>query len=179
MGPPSPLRGRALLDTPALNKDTAFTPEEGRACRLEGLLPPAVETLDRRLKRVPQQLDAKPNNLERYIYLMGLADRNETLFYRTLMSDPASLVPIVYGPTVANACRAFGHVYRRACGVSITRDGTHRHTKSPTQPRSPLRLGCHPLPAGLVRVHLARHRQPGPPLPQAQPLWWPIVSFLP
>jgi malate dehydrogenase (oxaloacetate-decarboxylating)(NADP+) len=115
-------RGLALLDSPALTKDTAFTPEERRAHGLEGLLPPAVETLDRQLERVLQHLEVKPTDLERYIYLIALADRNETLFYRTLMSDPARFVPIVYDPTVADACLAFGHIYRRARGMYITRE---------------------------------------------------------
>jgi len=115
-------RGLALLDTPTLNKGTAFTPEERREYGLEGLLPHAVDTLDRQLERVMQHLDAKPNDLERYIYLIGLSDRNETLFYRTLMSDPARFVPIVYDPTVADACLAFGHIYRRARGMYITHE---------------------------------------------------------
>ena len=112
---------QALLDSPTLNKGTAFTTEERRAYGLEGLLPQAVETLDRQLERVLQHLDAKPNDLERYIYLIGLADRNETLFYRTLMSDPARFVPIVYDPIVADACLAFGHIYRRAACTSRAR----------------------------------------------------------
>ncbi|MBV8590536.1 MAG: NAD-dependent malic enzyme [Acetobacteraceae bacterium] len=116
------LHGQALLDNPVLNKGTAFTPEERRKYGLEGLLPHTVETLNRQLERVMEHLDAKPNDLERYIYLMGLADRNETLFYRTLMSDPARFVPIVYDPTVADACLTFGHIYRRARGMYLTRD---------------------------------------------------------
>jgi malate dehydrogenase (oxaloacetate-decarboxylating)(NADP+) len=116
-----PLRGVELLDDPRLNKGTAFTPEERRRYGLEGLLPQAVESLDRQLERVMQHLDAKPNDLERYVYLIGLADRDETLFYKTLMSDPARFVPIVYDPTVADACLAFGHIYRRARGMYITR----------------------------------------------------------
>src|SRR5882724_11723065 len=116
------LRGQALLDTPTLNKGTAFTAEERRHFGLEGLLPHAVESLDRQVERVMQHLDAKPTDLERYIYLIGLSDRNETLFYRTLMSDPARFVPIVYDPTVADACLAFGHIYRRARGMYITRE---------------------------------------------------------
>jgi malate dehydrogenase (oxaloacetate-decarboxylating)(NADP+) len=120
------LRGPELLDNPALNKGTAFTPEERREYGLEGLLPHVVETLDRQLERVMEHLDAKPNDLERYIYLyiylIGLSDRNETLFFRTLMSDPARFVPIVYNPMVAEACLTFGHIYRRARGLYITRE---------------------------------------------------------
>jgi malate dehydrogenase (oxaloacetate-decarboxylating)(NADP+) len=116
------LRGPELLDNPTLNKGTAFIPEERREYGLEGLLPRAVETLDRQLERVMEHLDAKPNDLERYIYLIGLSDRNETLFFRTLMSDPARFVPIVYDPTVAEACLTFGHIYRRARGLYVTRE---------------------------------------------------------
>jgi malate dehydrogenase (oxaloacetate-decarboxylating)(NADP+) len=122
------LRGQALLDSPTLNKGTAFTPEERYAYGLEGLLPQAVETLDRQLERVLQHLDAKPTDLERYIYLIGLADRNETLFYRTAMSDPARFIPILYDPTVADACLSFGHIYRRARGMYITREMKGRIT---------------------------------------------------
>jgi malate dehydrogenase (oxaloacetate-decarboxylating)(NADP+) len=116
------MQGQALLNDPVRNKGTAFTLEERGKYGLDGLLPHAVESLDRQLERVMQHLDAKPNDLERYVYLIGLADRNETLFYRTLMSDPARFVPIVYDPTVADACLAFGHVYRRARGMYITRE---------------------------------------------------------
>ena len=116
------LRGVALLDDPARNKGTAFTTEERRKFGLEGLLPRSEESLDRQLERVMQHLDAKPTDLERYIYLIGLLDRNETLFYRTVMSDPARFMPIVYDPTVADACLAFGHIYRRARGMYIARD---------------------------------------------------------
>lgn len=114
------LRGQALLSDPIRNKGTAFTADERRKYGLEGLLPQAVESIDRQRERVMQHLDAKPTDLERYIYLIGLSDRNETLFYHTLMSDPARFVPIVYDPTVADACLAFGHIYRRARGMYLT-----------------------------------------------------------
>jgi malate dehydrogenase (oxaloacetate-decarboxylating)(NADP+) len=116
------LRGQALLDDPALNNGTAFSLEERRRLGLEGLLPSSVEGLDRQVERVLQHLDAKPTDLERYIYLVGLADRNETLFFRTLMADPARFMPIVYDPTVADACLNFGHIYRRARGMYISRE---------------------------------------------------------
>ena len=120
--PSDTLRGVALLDDPIRNKGTAFTSEERRRYGLEGLLPHAVENLDRQVERVMGHLDAKPNDLERYIYLIGLSDRNETLFYRAVMSDPARFIPILYDPTVADACLAFGHIYRRARGMYITRE---------------------------------------------------------
>jgi malate dehydrogenase (oxaloacetate-decarboxylating)(NADP+) len=115
-------RGVPLLNDSIHNRDTAFTAEERRKYGLEGLLPAAVESLDRQVERVLQNLDAKPNDLERYIYLIALEDRNETLFYRTVMSDPARFIPILYDPTVADACLAFGHIYRRPRGMYITRD---------------------------------------------------------
>jgi len=113
--------GTILFDDPIRNKGTAFTKEERRKYGLEGLLPQAVETLDRQLERVMGHLEAKATDLERYIYLGALADRNETLFYRTLMSDPARFLPIAYDPTVADACLAFGHIYRRSRGMYIDR----------------------------------------------------------
>jgi len=119
---PTDLSGAQLLDSPVYNKGTAFTVEERRRFGLEGLLPPAVETLDRQVERVMGHLEAKTSDLERYIYLIGLADRNETLFFRTVMSDPRRFVPILYDPTVADACLAFGHIFRRARGMYITRD---------------------------------------------------------
>src|SRR5712675_256543 len=116
------LDGTALLNDPAHNRGTAFTQEERSTHRLEGLLPSAVDDLSTKIKRVLGHLSAKPTSLEQYIYLQDLCDRNETLFYATLMSDPARFVPIVYDPTVADACLAFGHIYRRSRGMYITRD---------------------------------------------------------
>ena len=120
--PVDTLRGIALLDDPVRNKGTAFTAEERVRFGLEGLLPQSVESLDRQVERVMSHLDGKPTDLERYIYLIGLSDRNETLFYRAVMSDPARFIPILYDPTVADACLAFGHLYRRARGMYITRE---------------------------------------------------------
>lgn len=114
-------RGLALLENPRFNKGTAFTMEERREYGLEGLLPHAAENLDRQVERVLQQLDAKSSDIERYVYLIALVDRNETVFYRTVMSDPARFVPILYDPTVAEACLTFGHIYRRPRGMYITR----------------------------------------------------------
>ena len=114
--------GYQRLGDPVLNKGTAFSAEERQRYGLEGLLPVSVETLDQQLQRVLGHLDAKDNDLERYIYLIGLADRNETLFYKTLMSDPVRFVPIVYDPTVADACLNFDHIFRRSRGMYLTRD---------------------------------------------------------
>ncbi|MDF2604149.1 NAD-dependent malic enzyme [Sphingomonas sp.] len=119
-------KGYEILDNPVLNKGTAFTEQERQEYGLEGLLPPSVETLDTQVERALGHLDAKPDDLERYVYLIGLADRNETLFYKVLMSDPVRFVPIVYDPTVADACLSFGHIFRRARGIYLTRDMKNR-----------------------------------------------------
>src|ERR1700740_495997 len=118
-------RGIELLQDPALNKSTAFTEAEKQALELVGLVPDAIETEDLQLSRVMMQLGHKNTDLERYIYLINLLDHNETLFYRTVMSDPARFLPIVYDPTIAEACLKFGHIYRQARGMylSITRRG--------------------------------------------------------
>jgi malate dehydrogenase (oxaloacetate-decarboxylating)(NADP+) len=113
--------GMPLLHEPKLNKGTAYSVEERRQMGLEGLLPHAVENLDRQVERVMAHLDEKADDLERYTYLIGLEDRNETVFYKTVMSDPKRFIPVLYDPTVADACETFGNNYRRARGMYITR----------------------------------------------------------
>lgn len=113
--------GIAVLKDATRNKGTAFSAEERRQLGLEGLLPGAEETLARQLERVLGHLAAKPDDLERYIYLQSLADRNETLFYKTLMSDPARFVPLVYDPTIAAACQTYGHIYREPRGMYLNK----------------------------------------------------------
>ena len=117
--------GIELLQDPSLNKSTAFTETEKQELGLVGLVPDVTETEDLQLQRVLLQLAQKNTDLERYIYLVNLLDHNETLFYRTVMSDPARFLPIVYDPTIAEACLKFGHIYRRPRGMylSITRKG--------------------------------------------------------
>src|SRR6202051_2440944 len=93
-------RGIELLHDPSLNKSTAFSEKEKQALGLVGLVPDVTETQELQLQRVLLQLSKKDTDLERYIYLNNLLDHNETLFYRTVMSDPARLLPIVYAPTI-------------------------------------------------------------------------------
>jgi malate dehydrogenase (oxaloacetate-decarboxylating)(NADP+) len=113
--------GVRLLDDYRHNKETAFTDQEREAFGLVGLLPPAVESIERQVERVMLHLDAKPSDLERYIYLNDLAERDQALFYRAVMSDPKRFIPILYDPTVADACLRFGHIYRRHQGLYVTR----------------------------------------------------------
>ncbi len=117
--------GIELLHDPSLNKSTAFTEAEKQALGLVGLLPDVTESEELQLQRVMMQLGKKDTDLERYIYLINLLDHNETLFYATVMSDPARFLPIVYDPTIGEACLKFGHIYRQPRGMylSITRRG--------------------------------------------------------
>jgi malate dehydrogenase (oxaloacetate-decarboxylating)(NADP+) len=108
------------LRDPQLNKSTAFTEAEREALGLTGLLPAAVDRAETQLNRALQQLGQKPTDLERYIYLIQLLDADETLFYKVLMSDPARFLPIVYDPTVGEACLKFGHLFRRPRGLYVT-----------------------------------------------------------
>lgn len=118
-------RGVDLLNDPALNKSTGFTEEEREKLGLVGLVPDVTESEDLQVRRVMQQLGHKNTDLERFIYLSNLIDNDETLFYRVLMSDPVRFLPIVYDPTIAEACLKFGHIFRRPRGMylSITRKG--------------------------------------------------------
>ncbi|MEA2609074.1 MAG: hypothetical protein QOJ75_1317 [Chloroflexota bacterium] len=113
-------RGIDLLRDPQLNKSTAFSEAERETLGLTGLLPAAVDTEEIQVRRALQQLGQKPTDLERYIYLIQLLDTDETLFYKVLMSDPARFLPIVYDPTVGEACLKFGHIFRRPRGLYVS-----------------------------------------------------------
>ncbi len=112
--------GVAVLRDPAFNKGTAFTEAERDALGIRGLLPPRVSTIERQLVRVLGNLRRKATNLEKYIFLTGLQDRNMTLFYRLLMENIEELMPIVYTPTVGEACLEYSNILRRPHGVFIT-----------------------------------------------------------
>jgi malate dehydrogenase (oxaloacetate-decarboxylating)(NADP+) len=114
------VRGAELLFNPRLSKSTAFTEKEREALGLVGLLPDVVEEEDLQIRRVMQQLGHKVTDLDRYIYLVNLLDHDETLFYKVLMSDPARFLPIVYDPTIAEACLKFGHIYRGPRGMYLS-----------------------------------------------------------
>jgi malate dehydrogenase (oxaloacetate-decarboxylating)(NADP+) len=117
--------GLDVLLEPSLNKSTAFTEDEKQLLGIVGLVPDVTESEDLQLSRVMLQLGHKTTDLDRYIYLANLLDHDETLFYRTIMSDPARFLPIVYDPTIGEVCLKFGHLYRQARGMylSITRRG--------------------------------------------------------
>jgi malate dehydrogenase (oxaloacetate-decarboxylating)(NADP+) len=112
--------GYQVLRDPRLNKSTAFTPQERIDYGLRGLLPNIVEDIDTQIRRVEEQVDQIDKAINQYIYLTQLLDNNQTLFYRTIISDPAKYLPIVYTPTVGEACQKFGHILRRPRGLYIS-----------------------------------------------------------
>jgi malate dehydrogenase (oxaloacetate-decarboxylating)(NADP+) len=113
-------KGAELLHDPLLNKGTAFTAKERAALGLLGLLPPHVNTMDEQVARVLENYRKKATDLERYIHLVSLQDRNETLFFRVVMENLEEMMPIIYTPTVGQACQSFGHVFRRPRGLYIS-----------------------------------------------------------
>ncbi len=119
-------RGRRLLDEPLLNKGTAFTSDEREALGVRGLLPTHVSTLDEQVERALDQLTYKDADLQKHIYLAGLQDRNETLFYRLIMDNLATTVPLIYTPTVAEACRHWSQIFRRGRGIYVTAEDRGR-----------------------------------------------------
>ena len=112
--------GMELLHNPILNKGTAFTTEERKLFRIDGYLPPAVSTLDMQVERRYEGFAAKNSDLEKYIYLRSLQDRNETLFYALLLRHLGEMIPIVYTPTVGLACQMFSHIFRFTRGVFLS-----------------------------------------------------------
>lgn len=112
--------GLQILQDSFLNKGTAFTEEERAKYGLEGFLPVGIDNEEAQILRVKEHLSLLDSDLQKYTYLAALQDRNETLFYRLLMTDPALYLPIVYDPTVGEACLKFAHIYRRPRGLYLS-----------------------------------------------------------
>ena len=110
----------------ALNKGTAFTVAERDALGLHGLLPPRVCTMEEQIVRVMENLRRKESPLEKYIFLTALQGRNQTLFYRVLIDYLEELMPIIYTPTVGEACQSYGHIYRQPSGLYVSRNDRGR-----------------------------------------------------
>jgi malate dehydrogenase (oxaloacetate-decarboxylating) len=113
------LSGQRLLDTPLLNKGSAFTEAERFAFDLLGLLPPHLATLDEQMVRTYTSYLQQPNDLEKHTNLSALHDRNETLFYALVQAHIAEMLPIIYTPTVGLACQQYSHIYRRPRGLYL------------------------------------------------------------
>jgi len=114
------LRGMALLRDPLLNKGTGFTEKERDALGLRGLLPASFLTIEVQAKRVLTNLRRLPNDLEKYVALNALHDRNETLFFRVVCDNIDEIQPLIYTPTVGLACQRFGHIFQRPRGLFIS-----------------------------------------------------------
>ncbi len=113
------LTGAALLHDPHNNRGSAFTVQQRRALGIEGLLPPQPDSLQTQMARIHAQLDLLDNDLQKYLFLTDLQSRNEVLFYAVLMSDPAAFMPLVYTPTVGEACQKYYHIMRGARGMYL------------------------------------------------------------
>jgi len=112
--------GVDLLHNPSLNKGTAFSEAERDALGLRGLLPPHVHTQKEQVERVMGNFNRKDTDLGRYIQMISLQDRNETLFYRVILDNLETMIPIIYTPVVGQACQEYGHIFRRARGIFIS-----------------------------------------------------------
>src|SRR4029434_2719933 len=112
--------GVALLRDPLLNKGTAFTEQERDALGLRGLLPAHVLSLEQQAERVLSNLRHLPNDLEKYVALNALHDRNEALFFRVVCDNVDEIQPLIYTPTVGLACQRFGHIFQRPRGMFIS-----------------------------------------------------------
>ncbi|MCA6982630.1 NAD-dependent malic enzyme [Pectobacterium brasiliense] len=115
-----PYAGPILLEFPLLNKGSAFTEEERANFNLHGLLPEAVETIEEQAERAWRQYQEFKHDIEKHVYLRNIQDTNETLFYRLLDGHLSEMMPIIYTPTVGEACEHFSDIYRRARGLFIS-----------------------------------------------------------
>jgi malate dehydrogenase (oxaloacetate-decarboxylating)(NADP+) len=144
--------GYYLMNNGLLNKGTAFSEAERDSLGMRGLLPPRVFTLEQQVKRALRNLRAKDNDLNKYIFLQALQNRNETLYYRIVLNHLEEMMPIVYTPTVGQACLEYGAIFRRPRGMWITIEDRGRVADRRHGPSSAERM----LPVGR-----RGHRYPG------------------
>lgn len=122
----TPYSGAVLLENPLLNKGLAFIKEERDNFNLHGLLPHNVETIEEQTERAWVQFCHFKSDISRHVYLRNIQDTNETLFYNLLRSHLKETLPIIYTPTVGEACEHFSTIYRRARGLFISWPNRHR-----------------------------------------------------
>ena len=114
------LSGFDLINSPRLNKGTAFTDHERDVFKLHGLLPPHVGTLDEQIERRMEALRAQPNAFSKYSFLRDLQDTNETLFYALLVRNIEEMLPLVYTPTVGEGCQRFSEIWKKPRGLFLS-----------------------------------------------------------
>ena len=115
-----PLTGFQVINSASLNKGTAFTAEERERYKLRGLLPPRIVDPDIQLERVLKNLRRKQDDIEKYIFLTALQARNERLFYKLVINYIEEIMPLIYTPTVGQACKEYAHLFRRPRGMYVT-----------------------------------------------------------
>lgn len=115
-----PFKGRLLVEHPVYNKGSAFSEQEREQLELYGIVPEHASTMEQQVRRVYENYSKKPSPVEKYIFLLGLLDRNETLFYRLVLNNAEEMLPIVYTPTVGDAATTFSHLFRRPRGLYIS-----------------------------------------------------------
>lgn len=121
-----PHSGPSLLETPLLNKGSAFTARERTAFNLTGLLPPRYETIEEQVERAYMQYSTFDDALNKHIYLRAIQDNNETLFYRLVQKYIDEMMPIIYTPTVGDACEQFSDIYRSSRGLFVSWEERHQ-----------------------------------------------------
>ena len=120
-----PFSGHGLLDTSLLNKGSAFTEKERKTFNLAGLLPPLIETIEEQVERAHQQFSAYSSSLDKHVYLRRVQDMNETLYYALINEHLEEMMPIIYTPTVGEACEKFSDIYRCARGLFVSYEQRH------------------------------------------------------
>jgi malate dehydrogenase (oxaloacetate-decarboxylating) len=120
-----PYSGPSLLETPLLNKGSAFSEVERKAFNLMGLLPPRYECIDEQVERAYMQYSSFTDPLNKHIYLRNIQDTNETLFYKLVQANIEEMMPIIYTPTVGDACEKFSDIYRSSRGLFISHQERH------------------------------------------------------
>ena len=115
-----PFAGPALLEAPLLNKGSAFSERERQQFNLEGLLPYRIESIDEQKSRAYLQLNAFQSDIDKHIYLRNIQDTNETLYFRLVTDHLEEIMPLIYTPTVGQACQQFSKIYRRKRGLFVS-----------------------------------------------------------
>jgi malate dehydrogenase (oxaloacetate-decarboxylating)(NADP+) len=126
---PKELTGHQILSDNLFNKGAAFSPAERKALNLDGLLPPVVYTIEEQETRIMENYHNKSSNIDKYIYLMSLLDHNMTLFNRVLVNHLEEMMPIIYTPTVGQACQEYSHIIRRPQGLFLSASQKGRYAE--------------------------------------------------